>query len=260
MVGTEIMASIAIFNSKGGVGKTTVAVNLAWEAAQAGHRVLLWEIDEQGDSSWILGEGSSIPRVDLATLMNDIRDIRHYIHASKVAGISLIAGDPDLRHTDNFFVQYSRQQKLARLMASLKEEYEVVILDCAPGFSEANRKILLLVDLIVVPIVPSALALRGMTRIRDFLTVHRGHHPPMLPLYSMVDRRRTRHKAALAQHPDWPILPMASEIEQMSERRAPVGSFAPSGVSRQVFHLLWTGIERKLRKMLVIKQFRQAAE
>ncbi|MET0362818.1 MAG: ParA family protein [Sphingobium sp.] len=254
------MATIAIFNSKGGVGKTTVAVNLAWEAARAGYRTLLWEIDEQGDSSWILGNDRPLPRPNMAALMNDLRHVRQYVRPSQLPGLSVIAGDTDLRRTDNFFVQFARQQRLNRMVEGMKEEYDVIILDCAPGFSDANRKILLMVDLIVVPIIPSALSLRGMLRIRDFLTQNRGHHPPMLPVFSMVDRRRKTHNSALSAHPEWPVIPMASEIEQMTEQKAPVEKIAPDGVGARVFHLLWLGVERKLRSMLVIKTMRLAAE
>jgi chromosome partitioning protein len=254
------MASIAVYNSKGGVGKTTIAVNLAWEAARAGYRTLLWEIDEQGDSSWILGGDKGLPRPNMAAVMNDLRHIRQYIRQTPHLGLSVIAGDTNLRRTDNFFIQFARQRKLVRMMEGLKEDFDIIVLDCSPGFSDANRRILLHADLIVVPLIPSALSQRGMTRIRDFLVENRGHHPPMLPVFSMVDRRRKTHNAALLSHPEWPVIPMASEIEQMAERKAPVERIAPHGPGARIFRVLWTGVEHKLRRMLVLKTVRQAAE
>lgn len=248
------MASVAIFNSKGGVGKTTLAVNLAWAAAQGGHRVLLWEMDEGGDSSWLLSQEASAPRPDMDQVMNGLRTLDEFVHPSKFPGIAYIAGDVSLRRTNNFFVRIRRERRVSRIMDELDRRFDLIVMDCAPGFSEANRQILMLADLVIVPTIPSILSMRGMQRVRQFLTRHRDRaHPPILPVFSMVDRRRNAHKAALQQHPHWPVIPMASEIEQMAARRAPLGAFAPSGAGAALFGRLWEGVEGKLRKMQVIR-------
>jgi hypothetical protein len=62
----------------------------------------------------------------------------------------------------------------------------------------------------------------------------------------MVDRRRKLHAEALARHPDWPVIPMASVVETMAARRAPVGSFAGKSAGGQAFALLWQLIEKRL--------------
>ena len=62
----------------------------------------------------------------------------------------------------------------------------------------------------------------------------------------MVDRRRRLHRAALEEMPDWPVIPMASRIEQMAERRAPVGAFAPNDPPARAIAALWAAVERKL--------------
>lgn len=248
------MASVAIFNSKGGVGKTTLAVNLAWEAARAGHRVLLWEMDEGGDSSWLMSEGPAMPRPDMEQVVNGLQPIDDSVHPSKYPGIACIAGDNSARRTDRFFVRMRRERRMVALMDGLKARFDVIVMDCSPGFSDANRQILMLADLVIVPTIPSILSMRGMQRVRQFLTRYRDRaHPPILPVFSMVDRRRKGHKAALAQYPAWPCIPMAAEIEQMADRRAPVGAFAPSGAAAALFGGLWDGVEDKLRKMRRIR-------
>lgn len=248
------MAVVAVYNSKGGVGKSTFAINLAWESVQQGHRTLLWELDEQGDSSWLL---SPDDRMNCATNAKQFvlgsRNILQQIHPSKFSGLFLLDGDPNIRATENFLVLFARQQQLPKLFAELEQNYDVIILDCAPGFSDANRKVILFAHLVVVPVIPSPLAVRGLAKIRKFMTLHRGHHAPILPVFSMVDRRRKMHNLSLNENQDWPVIDMASEVEQMTHRKLPIGSFAPNSRSGLSFGRLWRGIERKLFEMRVLR-------
>ncbi len=243
------MASIAIFNPKGGVGKTTMAVNLAWESARAGNRTLLWDLDGQGDSTSVLIGGQSSPRLDAHKVMHGIADINGHILSSKINGLDVLVPDEEMRSTENLFVYLAQQLRLTRLFLTLKQRYDRIILDCPPGFSDTARKLLVVSDLIVVPVIPSPFALRGLERVRRFVAQKRGKHSPILPVFSMVDRRRTLHKAVLAEHPDWPVIPMYSDVEQMTVRLLPIGFIAPHAPASLVFTRLWSGIDRKLCQM-----------
>jgi chromosome partitioning protein len=247
------MATVAIYNSKGGVGKTTFAVNLAWEAAAAGHRVLLWEIDGQRDSSFLLLDDATVPNVSSATFMHGTVDPLKQVRATKIAGLDILSGDTDVRRTDNFFLEFAREQRLQRLFVKMKETYDLILLDCPPGFGDACQKIILHADLVIVPVIPAPLALRGMEKIDRFSKLHRGPRTPLLPVFSMVDRRRSLHKSSLAEHPSWPVVPMSSQIERQTRRRQPLGLYAPKCEARQTFHRLWDGIEHKLQKMMLIR-------
>jgi chromosome partitioning protein len=253
------LAAIAIFNSKGGVGKTTLAVNLAWESANAGNRTLLWDLDGQGDSTAILIQGTNQPQLDAAGLMHGTADINAFILPSKIDRLDVLVPEAEMRRTDNLFVHLAQQQRLNRLFVTLKERYDRIIIDCPPGFSDTARRLLVSVDLIVVPVVPAPLAFRGLERVRSFVTQKRGRHAPILPVFSMVDRRRTLHKAGLADHPDWPVIPMSSAVEQMTCRQMPVGAIAPDGLAAQVFRKLWAGVDHKLRQMRLARNVGQSA-
>jgi len=251
--GGKDLAIIAIFNSKGGVGKTTLAVNLAWESATAGNRTLLWDLDGQGDSTAILIDDSNQPRLDAAGVMHGTTDINAHIRSSKIAGLDVLVPDSEMRRTDNLFVHLAQQQRLGRLFLTLKERYDRIIIDCPPGFGDTARKLLIAADLVIVPVIPAPLAMRGLERIRDFMTQKRGQHAPILPVFSMVDRRRSLHKAGIAEHPDWPIVPMSSAVEQMTSRQLPVGVIFPNAPSTKVFAELWLGLDRKLHKMRLVR-------
>ncbi|WP_446653792.1 ParA family protein [Blastomonas sp.] len=248
------MAAIAVFNPKGGVGKTTLSVNLAWESARAGNRTLLWDLDGQGDSTAILVESRQPPRMDAARLMHGIADIHAHIVPSKVAGLDVLVPEEDMRCTDNWFVHMAQQQRLGRLLVDLKQRYDRIIIDCPPGLGDTARRLLLVADLIIVPVIPAPLAVRGLERVREYVTHKRGRHAPILPVFSMVDRRRALHKAALADHPDWPVVPMSSAAEQMSCTKQPIGVAMPDGPAALVFRRLWNGIDSKLCQMRVARK------
>lgn len=247
------MATIAIYNSKGGVGKTTLAVNLAWEATQTGCRTLLWEVDAQGDSSWLLIAQQKPSQLNAAALMHGTTKVQQQIQPTKFRGLDILSADIDSRRVENFFVAFSKQNRLARLFAELKVEYDLIVFDCPPSFSETIRKILVAVDLVIVPVIPTPLAFLGLTRVRDFMTRKRGSHPPILPVFSLVDLRRKIHKQAVAAHADWPLIRMSAKIEEMTSKMLPIGAFAPNCSNRQSMSTLWIGIEKKLKGMKVLR-------
>ena len=101
-------------------------------------------------------------------------------------------------------------------------------------------------DLILVPVIPSPLSRRALDEVMAHLAREHKGHGPVLPLFMMVDRRRALHKVALDADPDWPTIPMASAVEQMAVRRAPIGAFAPTSPAAAAFTGVWRGVEKKL--------------
>lgn len=247
------MATLAIFNGKGGVGKTTIALNLAGQAARAGYKVLLWELDGQGDSSWLVNIDQQRAKPDLARLLNDLVDVNDLIVPTPLEGLSILPADENARNTDNLFMGLYRQQRLLPLFTALQRKFDLIVFDCPPGFCDANMKLLQAANLVVVPCLPSPLAMRGLLRVRDFVMRSRGTHAPILPVFSMVDRRRRMHNVALDEHPEWPTIPYLSDIERMLLERAPLCAFAPYSEAAMIFDRLWRGIEGKLHQSSLLR-------
>jgi chromosome partitioning protein len=236
----QAVAAIAIYSLKGGVGKTSMAVNLAWCAASlCARRTLLWDLDPQAASTWLLGGTAHGERAQ-AVFSRDI-PIDRLIRQTNIPCLSLIGADDSLRGLDLLFHMIQKKKRLGRLIDGL-DGYDSVILDCPPGLTETAEQILRAVDLIVVPVVPSALA----TRALEVVDGHVRGRVPLLPVHVMVDRRRRLHAEALTAHPDWPIIPMASLVEAMGQHRAPVGAFAPRSTAARAYADLWRVIERRL--------------
>jgi cellulose biosynthesis protein BcsQ len=240
--------SVAVYSLKGGVGKTTFAVNLGWAAAAlTGRRTLLWDLDAQAAASFMLGSTPNGAQAQ-AVFAKEIAPSR-LIRPTAVDGLHLLPADASLRGLDRFFFGLGKKRRLEKLLGEAGRGFDRVVLDCPPGLTETSEQVLRAADLIIVPVVPSPLARRALDEVLAFLDGNGLRRGAVLPVYNMVDRRRTVHVTALTEQPDWPVVPMASAVEAMAVRRQPLGCFAPRSPAADALSRLWTGIERRLARM-----------
>ncbi|MEN3747391.1 ParA family protein [Sphingomonas sp. HF-S3] len=241
------MATVAVYSLKGGVGKTTLAVNLAWcSAAQSSRRTLLWDLDPQAASTFLLGQGAAARDRAQAVFTKDVEASR-LIRQSGIDRLDLLGADSSLRELDLVFHQLDKKKRLAKLLDQLGSAYDRVLLDCPPGLTDTSEQVMRAADLIVVPVVPSPLSMRAFDEVAAHL-VAKGNKVPLMPVHSMVDGRRRLHAEAIRAHPDWPVIPMASIVEAMATHRAPLGDYAPRAPAAQAFAALWQAIERRLTR------------
>lgn len=159
------MRSIAIINQKGGVGKTTTAVNLGAGLAEAGQRVCVIDLDPQSHASLHLGlalaEGDP-SMYDVLTGENRIADIRHPIndHLSVVpASLDLAAAEMELAG------EVGREIILRDKLAEDSEPFDYLILDCPPSLGLLTLNALTAVKEVVLPLQPHFLALHGLSKL-----------------------------------------------------------------------------------------------
>jgi len=242
------MQSIAVYSLKGGVGKTTLAVSLAWASAtRSARRTLLWDLDPQAAATFLLG-GDTPKRSDAQAVFAKDVDPEKLIRATGTERLDLLPADASLRGLDRFLFDLGKRKRLLKLIEDVGRNYDRILLDAPPGLTETSEQVLRAADLIIVPVIPSPLSQRALAEIVAYLDRHSIRRGPILPVYNMVDRRRSLHRAALKANPDWPVIPMASAFEAMSAATGGVARLPASSAAAQALFALWTGVERKLAR------------
>jgi chromosome partitioning protein len=232
---------VAIANQKGGVGKTTTAINLSAELAHLGKRVLLVDIDPQGNATTGLGlEKSSIEScmydviIKSAELDNVIRDTR--IEGLRIAPSTLNLAGAEIE----LVTAMSRELRLRNALARSLEQYDHIFIDCPPSLGLLTLNAMSAADCLIVPIQAEYFALEGLGQLTHVIDLVRNHLNPQIRilgvLITMFDGR-TNLAAQVVEEVEkyFPGLTFAARIPRsirLSEapsHGAPITLFDPKG-------------------------------
>ncbi len=246
------MKVLAVYNLKGGVGKTSTAVNMAYLASQAGYKTILWDLDPQGASSWYFNSDYE-GKVNAKKIINQKTQLCKLIQKTDFPNLDIIPADISFGQFDVQLDKINNNLQLEKVIEPFRDNYSLLILDCPPGLTRLTENVFEAMDAVLLPMIPTWLSLRSYDQLRLFLTDRKLSHKQIYPFFSMVDYRKKLHQ-------DWLKIPPAqitkllksyitysSLVEKMGEKKLPVELFAKNTSVAASYRTLWKEVLKKLK-------------
>lgn len=245
------MNVLAVYSIKGGVGKTSSAVNLAYTAARSGYRTLVWDLDPQGASSYYFRIKPKI-KGGSKDIIAGKRELEDLIKGTDFENLHLLPADFSFRNLDLVLdAKKKPTRQLKKLLKPLAEEYDVIFLDCPPSISLLSEAVFEAADILLSPIIPTTLSLRTLEQLESFIEDNGLNKLKVIPFFSMVDRRKKMHRdimqALSESHPEIlaTAIPYASDIERMGLERMPLAGYIKHSQATVAYETLWQEILKR---------------
>jgi chromosome partitioning protein len=239
---------LATYNIKGGVGKTSAAVNLAYLAARDGARTLLWDLDPQGASTFLFRIKPKV-KGGGRKLVRGKSDVDALIKGTDHDRLDLLPADFSYRHMDLALDGTKRPtRRLAQVLKPLGGDYDYVFLDCPPSISLVSESVFEAADALLVPLIPATLSSRTYEQLEELVA----GGPEVLAFFSMVDGRKRLHREVMERLTDEhdtvleTFIPAAADVERMGLRRTVIAEFAPRSRAALAYRALWDEVRARL--------------
>jgi chromosome partitioning protein len=241
---------IACANQKGGVGKTTTVVSLASYLAMDGHRVLILDLDPQGNAT----SGAGLDKQTVAGSVYDAligaSRLADLVQPTRVEGLWIVPSSRDLAGAEVELVTLpEREQRLAHALAPIADDYDYILLDCPPSLGLLTVNALAAADSVLVPIQCEYYALEGLGQLLSTINLVRDRVNPSLHLkgvvLTMFDGRTTLsadvsaevHRHLGAQVFDT-VVPRSIRLAEAPSYGRPIPLYSPTSRGAQAYREL----------------------
>ena len=241
---------IACANQKGGVGKTTTVINLATYLALDGRRVLVVDLDPQGNATSGLGFDRATARTSVYLALVEGLSARALVQPTQVDGLWLIPSGRDLAGAEVELVEMvDRERKLRDALEDLRASFDFVLLDCPPAVGLLTVNALTAADAVLVPIQCEYYALEGLSQLLSTIDMVRDNLNPRLRLagvlLTMFDARTTlsadvasevrRH---LGQNVFRTVVPRSVRLAEAPSYGRPIARYSPESRGAHAYRAL----------------------
>lgn len=244
------MSIIALYNVKGGVGKTAAAVNLSYLASQDGQPTLLVDLDPQGSASYYFRVRPSKGH-RAKKLIKGKKAIGDNLKGTDYDGLDALPSHMSYRNFDIALGSLKRSKRLLRdLLVPLEKEYQYVFLDSPPNITLVSENIFNAADLLLIPVIPTTLSVLAYEKLWSFFGDKNLDRTKIVAFYSMVERRKKMHSEIVGKRYEREkrflksVIPYSVVVEKMGIYREPVARFAPDSNAALAYSNLWKELKK----------------
>ena len=238
------MAVIAVYNIKGGVGKTATSVNLAYLSARSGRRTLLCDMDPQGSASYYFR--IKPPRkYNARRFLKGGTGLTRSIRGTDYPNLDLLPADFTYRNLDLALDDFKKStRRIRKVLKPVTREYDHLFLDCPPNITLLSENIFQAADILLIPFIPTTLSLLSFEKLLDFFRESGMDRKKLYLFFSMVEKRKKMHQEMMNRFSGRKrvlksAIPFLADVEKMGLFRKPVPEISASSPATRAYQAMW---------------------